>query len=310
MEKEQGMLIYAAPHDAFAHAKWVLNLYDDRSEDSDNALVLNGYIVSLRNLLLEDYMTKHGLATEDDVPADVVKEYTIRAARMLVKNDIEMFGFDVLEDDGVAMSLQCDLFEKSIDQDFIYKVASTLLNRCIPVTFLTVNVEWMNCSPWKEELEHFALGLPSIKKLLTIGFLFSGNDNEYPNVPSTKERLKALAYLKSSYGFKTFVLIAPEDNDDLLRAQMIIEQAKMHASEIRVGCITPIKEDRYLPFHFLQFVEYLYRQWNKGVNIALLDSVVRQASLLPEEFKTRCLDLLINVMGEERVERILNDTEN
>lgn len=313
MKDKKGTLIYQPRGAAGEYAKWALNLYNGcsngctycynrrgiQSHAFGDKPVLAAPIAKLRGKLLNEYMNEYGMTAHDFIPQDVVKDCTVRAVNMIVRKDIEKIGSFVLEEEGVFMSFKCDPFDEYIDQDILYAAATRLLYKYIPLTILTKNTEWMYYSPWAEELENLACGLIGFRRLLTIGFTITGCDEEETNAPSTNERVDALTHLRYVYDIKTFVSLEPVI--DLKRAQMVIERVKEHTSEIRVGCMSPLKKDRYLPIDFMLFVEYVYQQWRQGVNFYIKDSMIRQACFMPDKIKSHCLDLLIEMTGDRYV---------
>lgn len=313
MKDKKGTLIYQPCGPAGEYAKWALNLYNGCSNGCTYCYNRRGFLSHafgdkpvlaapvgrLRDKLLNIYMDGHGITAHDSIPQDVVKDYTIRAVDVIVRKDIEKIGREVLENEGVFMSFKCDPFDEYIDQDVLFAAAAPILYKYIPLTILTKNTEWMLYSPWTEELENLAHGLVGFRRLLTIGFTITGCDEEEPKAPSTSERVDALIRLSDVYDIKTFVSLEPVI--DLKRAQMVIERVKKHTSEIRVGCMSPLKKDRYLPIDFILFVEYIYQQWKQGVNFYIKDSMIRQAFFMPDKIRSRCLDLLIEMTGDRYV---------
>lgn len=313
MKVKKGTLIYQPRGAAGEYAKWAVNLYNGcsngctycynrrgiQSHAFGDKPVLAAPIVKLRDKLLNEYMEEHGLSVQSSIPEDLTKDYTVRAVRMLIRKDIEKIGHSVLEDEGVFMSFKCDPFDEYIDSEVIYNIATLFLYKYIPLTILTKNTEWMSHTPWAVELVNFACGLIGVRRLLTIGFTITGCDEQEPNAPSTSERVEALTRLRYVYDIKTFVSLEPII--DLTRAEMVIECTKKHTSEIRIGCMSPLKRDRYLPIDFMKFVEYVYQQWRQGVNFYIKDSMIRQACFMPDKIKSHCLDLLIEMTGDRYV---------
>ena len=313
MKVKKGTLIYQPRGAAGEYAKWAVNLYNGcsngctycynrrgiQSHAFGEKPVLAAPIVKLRDKLLNEYMEEHGLSVQSSIPEDLTKDYTVRAVRMLIRKDIEKIGHSVLEDEGVFMSFKCDPFDEHIDSEVIYNIATLFLYKYIPLTILTKNTEWMSYTPWAVELVNFACGLIGVRRLLTIGFTITGCDEQEPNAPSTSERVEALTRLRYVYDIKTFVSLEPII--DLTRAEMVIESTKKHTSEIRIGCMSPLKRDRYLPIDFMMFVEYVYQQWRQGVNFYIKDSMIRQACFMPDKIKSHCLDLLIEMTGDRYV---------
>lgn len=313
MKDKKGILIYQPRGAAGEYARWALNLYNGcsngctycynrrgvQSHAFGDKPVLAAPIVKMRDKLLNEYMNEHGMTAHDHIPQDEVKDCTVKAVDMIVRKDIEKIGSFTLEEEGVFMSFKCDPFDEDIDQDVLYAAVSQIFRKYIPLTILTKNTEWMEYSPWAEELENLAHGLIGFRRLLTIGFTITGCDKEEPYAPSTNERVDALIRLCYVYDIKTFVSLEPII--DLKRAQMVIERVKKHTSEIRVGCMSPLKKDRYSPIDFMLFVEYVYQQWRQGVNFYIKDSMVRQACFMPDKIKSHCLDLLIEMTDDRYV---------
>lgn len=310
MKDIKGTLIYQPRGAAGEYAKWAVNLYNGCSNGCT-------YCYNRRGILSHAFGDQPVLAAPIRKKAEHfelmnrlrphdaedwrynVKHFEKEAVEEIIENDIFTIGLQTLMiDGGVFMSFKCDPLSERTQRLHFYAMQK-LMREGIPVTLLTKNTEWMSYTPWTEELENLACGLINDRRLLTIGFTITGCDEQEPNAPSTSERVEALTRLRYVYYIKTFVSLEPII--DLTRAEMVIECTKKHTAEIRIGCMSPLKRDRYLPIDFMMFVEYVYQQWRQGVNFYIKDSMIRQACFMPDKIKSHCLDLLIEMTGDRYV---------
>lgn len=162
-------------------------------------------------------------------------------------------GEDVIrEDGGIFFSFTCDPFDPDIDVDMLRMIVFVLLDRQIPVTILTKNVDWLENDKWKDFLEPDTDCPDNLLRDLTIGFTITGKDKLEPNAPSTEKRIEALRKLHDEYKIKTFVSLEPITS--IHTASEVIKKTYEIADGIRIGAQSPIKKDRYDPYEFFGFI--------------------------------------------------------
>lgn len=253
-------------------------------------------IVKARDKLLNEYLKKNNMTAHDAIPQKVIRDTTDVAALEIVAKDIMRIGEDVIrEDGGIFFSFTCDPFDPDIDADMLRMIVFVLLDRQIPVTILTKNVDWLENDKWKDFLEPDTDCPDNLLRDLTIGFTITGNDKLEPNVPSTEERIEALRKLHDEYRIKTFVSLEPITS--IHTASEVIKKTYQITDEIRIGAQSPIKKDRYDPnefFGFITAIKYLAR--DLPVRFLVKDSMYKQA----ETFKGAYRYMYIETLDEIR----------
>lgn len=263
----KGALIYQPQGAAGEYAKWAINLYHGCSNGCTYCYNRRGVlshafgdkpelaasIVKARDKLLNEYLKKNNMTAHDAIPQKVIRDTTDVAALEIVAKDIMRIGEDVIrEDGGIFFSFTCDPFDPDIDVDMLRMIVFVLLDRQIPVTILTKNVDWLENDKWKDFLELDTDYPDDLLHNLTIGFTITGKDKLEPNAPSTEERIGALRKLHSEYKIKTFVSLEPITS--IHTASEVIKKTYQITDEIRIGAQSPIKKDRYDPNEFFGFI--------------------------------------------------------
>lgn len=306
----KGALIYQPQGAAGEYAKWAINLYHGCSNGCTYCYNRRGVlshafgdkpelaapIVKARDKLLDEYLKKNNMTAHDAIPQKVIRDTTDVAALEIVAKDIMRIGEDVIrEDGGIFFSFTCDPFDPDIDADMLRMIVFVLLDRQIPVTILTKNVDWLENDKWKDFLEPDTDCPDNLLRDLTIGFTITGKDKLEPNVPSTEERIEALRKLHNEYKIKTFVSLEPITS--IHTASEVIKKTYQITDEIRIGAQSPIKKDRYDPnefFGFITAIKYLAR--DLPVRFLVKDSMYKQA----ETFKGAYRYMYIETLDEIR----------
>lgn len=307
MEKEiKGTLIYQPQGPAGEYAKWGLNLlngcthgctycYNTRgmmSHAFGDEPKLAAPIQKKADALHRAWLRKHPDVNPESV--EYRKWDSVRDAIVdILEKDIEKIGIDRLrEDGGVFMSFKCDPLEY-VNESFTFLATLTLLSHDIPVTILTKGVDWMLDEKWKSLLIMSRSWEIDNLDNLTIGFSITGNDDMEGNAPSTGERIIALKSL-SAQGIKTFVSLEPVIN--LSNAMGVINSCKMYTPEIRIGVMSPLKKDRYVPEEFWHFVEYVYEVYKEQhTRIIIKESMFKQARFMPSDIMRMCSVILMRI---------------
>lgn len=306
----KGALIYQPQGAAGEYAKWAINLYHGCSNGCTYCYNRRGVlshafgdkpelaapIVKARDKLLNEYLKKNNMTAHDAIPQKVIRDTTDVAALEIVAKDIMRIGEDVIrEDGGIFFSFTCDPFDPDIDADMLRMIVFVLLDRQIPVTILTKNVDWLENDKWKDFLEPDTDCPDNLLRDLTIGFTIIGKDKLEPNAPSTEERIEALRKLHNEYRIKTFVSLEPITS--IHTASEVIKKTYQITDEIRIGAQSPIKKDRYDPnefFGFITAIKYLAR--DLPVRFLVKDSMYKQA----ETFKGAYRYMYIEALDEIR----------
>lgn len=306
----KGALIYQPQGAAGEYAKWAINLYHGCSNGCTYCYNRRGVlshafgdkpelaapIVKARDKLLNEYLKKNNMTAHDAIPQKVIRDTTDVAALEIVAKDIMRIGEDVIrEDGGIFFSFTCDPFDPDIDADMLRMIVFVLLDRQIPVTILTKNVDWLENDKWKDFLEPDTDCPDNLLRDLTIGFTITGNDKLEPNAPSTEERIEALRKLHNEYKIKAFVSLEPITS--IHTASEVIKKTYQITDEIRIGAQSPIKKDRYDPnefFGFITAIKYLAR--DLPVRFLVKDSMYKQA----ETFKGAYRYMYIEALDEIR----------
>lgn len=299
----KGALIYQPQGAAGEYAKWAINLYHGCSNGCTYCYNRRGVlshafgdkpelaapIVKARDKLLNEYLKKNNMTTHDAIPQKVIRDTTDVAALEIVAKDIMRIGEDVIrEDGGIFFSFTCDPFDPDIDADMLRMIVFVLLDRQIPVTILTKNVDWLENDKWKDFLEPDADYPDDLLRDLTIGFSVTGNDKLEPGAPSTEERIEALRKLHDEYKIKTFVSLEPITS--ICTASEVIKKTYHITDEIRIGAQSPIKKDRYDPnefFGFVTAVKFLAR--DLPCRFMVKDSMYKQAENFEDTYRDMCI---------------------
>ena len=306
----EGVLIYQPQGAAGEYAKWAINLYHGCSNGCTYCYNRRGVlshvfgdkpelaasIVKVRDKLLNEYLKKNNMTAHDAIPQKVIRDTTDVAALEIVAKDIMRIGEDVIrEDGGIFFSFTCDPFDPDIDADMLRMIVFVLLDRQIPVTILTKNVDWLEIDKWKDFLEPDTDCSDDLLRDLTIGFTITGKDKLEPNAPSTEERIESLRKLHDEYKIKTFVSLEPITS--LAAASEVIKKTYRITDEIRIGAQSPIKKDRYDPNEFFGFIVAIRNlARDLGYRFMIKDSMYKQA----ETFKGAYRYMYIEVLDEIR----------
>lgn len=299
----KGALIYQPQGAAGEYAKWAINLYHGCSNGCTYCYNRRGVlshvfgdkpelaapIVKERDKYLNWYMKENSLTAHDAIPQKVIRDATDTAAIIIVAEDIMRIGEDVIrEDGGIFFSFTCDPFDPDIDADMLRMIVFVLLDRQIPVTILTKNVDWLENDKWKDFLEPDTDYPDDLLRDLTIGFTITGKDKLEPNAPSTEKRIEALRKLHDEYKIKTFVSLEPITS--IHTASEVIKKTYEIADGIRIGAQSPIKKDRYDPnefFGFITAVKFLAR--DLPCCFMVKDSMYKQAETFEDTYRDMCI---------------------
>lgn len=299
----KGALIYQPQGAAGEYAKWAINLYHGCSNGCTYCYNRRGVlshvfgdkpelaapIVKERDKYLNWYMKENSLTAHDAIPQKVIRDATDTAAIIIVAEDIMRIGEDVIrEDGGIFFSFTCDPFDPDIDADMLRMIVFVLLDRQIPVTILTKNVDWLENDKWKDFLEPDTDCPDNLLRDLTIGFTITGKDKLEPNAPSTEKRIEALRKLHDEYKIKTFVSLEPITS--IHTASEVIKKTYEIADGIRIGAQSPIKKDRYDPnefFGFITAVKFLAR--DLPCCFMVKDSMYKQAETFEDTYRDMCI---------------------
>lgn len=299
----KGALIYQPQGAAGEYAKWAINLYHGCSNGCTYCYNRRGVlshvfgdkpelaapIVKERDKYLNWYMKENSLTAHDAIPQKVIRDATDTAAIIIVAEDIMRIGEDVIrEDGGIFFSFTCDPFDPDIDADMLRMIVFVLLDRQIPVTILTKNVDWLENDKWKDFLEPDTDCPDNLLCDLTIGFTITGKDKLEPNAPSTEKRIEALRKLHDEYKIKTFVSLEPITS--IHTASEVIKKTYEIADGIRIGAQSPIKKDRYDPnefFGFITAVKFLAR--DLPCCFMVKDSMYKQAETFEDTYRDMCI---------------------
>lgn len=299
----KGALIYQPQGAAGEYAKWAINLYHGCSNGCTYCYNRRGVlshvfgdkpelaapIVKTRDKYLNWYMKENSLTAHDAIPQKVIRDATDTAALEIVAKDIMRIEEDVIrEDGGIFFSFTCDPFDPDIDADMLRMIVFVLLDRQIPVTILTKNVDWLEIDKWKDFLEPDADYPDDLLRDLTIGFTITGKDKLEPNAPSTEKRIEALRKLHDEYKIKTFVSLEPITS--LAAASEVIKKTYQITDEIRIGAQSPIKKDRYDPNEFAGFV-IAVKTLACGLDCRFMvkDSMYKQAEIFEGAYRDLCI---------------------
>lgn len=299
----KGALIYQPQGAAGEYAKWAINFYHGCSNGCTYCYNRRGVlshvfgdkpelaapIVKERDKYLNWYMKENSLTAHDAIPQKVIRDATDTAAIIIVVEDIMRIGEDVIrEDGGIFFSFTCDPFDPDIDADMLRMIVFVLLDRQIPVTILTKNVDWLENDKWKDFLEPDTDCPDNLLRDLTIGFTITGKDKLEPNAPSTEKRIEALRKLHDEYKIKTFVSLEPITS--IHTASEVIKKTYEIADGIRIGAQSPIKKDRYDPnefFGFITAVKFLAR--DLPCCFMVKDSMYKQAETFEDTYRDMCI---------------------
>ncbi len=299
----KGALIYQPQGAAGEYAKWAINLYHGCSNGCTYCYNRRGVlshvfgdkpelaapIVKARDKYLNWYMKENSLTAHDAIPQKVIRDATDTAAIEIVAKDIMRIGEDVIcEDGGIFFSFTCDPFDPDIDADMLRMIVFVLLDRQIPVTILTKNVDWLEIDKWKDFLEPDTDYPDDLLRDLTIGFTITGKDKLEPGAPSTEKRIEALRKLHDEYKIKTFVSLEPITS--LAAASEVIKKTYQITDEIRLGAQSPIKKDRYDPNEFVGFVTAI-KCMARFTNCRFMvkDSMYKQADTFDGAYRDLCV---------------------
>lgn len=299
----RGALIYQPQGAAGEYAKWAINLYHGCSNGCTYCYNRRGVlshvfgdkpelaapIVKERDKYLNWYMKENSLTAHDAIPQKVIRDATDTAAIIIVAEDIMRIGEDVIrEDGGIFFSFTCDPFDPDIDADMLRMIVFVLLDRQIPVTILTKNVDWLENDKWKDFLEPDTDCPDNLLRDLTIGFTITGKDKLEPNAPSTEKRIEALRKLHDEYKIKAFVSLEPITS--IHTASEVIKKTYEIADGIRIGAQSSIKKDRYDPnefFGFITAVKFLAR--DLPCCFMVKDSMYKQAETFEDTYRDMCI---------------------
>lgn len=299
----KGALIYQPQGAAGEYAKWAINLYHGCSNGCTYCYNRRGVlshvfgdkpelaapIVKERDKYLNWYMKENSLTAHDAIPQKVIRDATDTAAIIIVAEDTMRIGEDVIrEDGGIFFSFTCDPFDPDIDADMLRMIVFVLLDRQIPVTILTKNVDWLEIDKWKDFLEPDTDYPDNLLRDLTIGFTITGKDKLEPGAPSTEERIEALRKLHDEYKIKTFVSLEPITS--LATASEVIKKTYQITDEIRIGAQSPIKKDRYDVMEFIGFilaVKSIARDLD--CRFMVKDSMYKQAETFDDAYRDMCI---------------------
>lgn len=302
----KGALIYQPQGAAGEYAKWAINLYHGCSNGCTYCYNRRGVlshvfgdkpelaapIVKARDKLLNEYLKKNNMTAHDAIPQKVIRDTTDVAALEIVAKDIMRIGEDVIrEDGGIFFSFTCDPFNPDIDADMLRMIVFVLLDRQIPVTILTKNVDWLENDKWKDFLEPDTDYPDDLLRDLTIGFTITGKDKLEPGAPSTEERIEALRKLHDEYKIKTFISLEPLTS--IHTASEVIKKTYQITDEIRIGAQSPIKKDRYDPNEFYGFIvaiKTLAR--DLPCRFMVKDSMYKQAETFEGTYRDMCIPQL------------------
>ena len=299
----KGALIYQPQGAAGEYAKWAINLYHGCSNGCTYCYNRRGVlshvfgdkpelaapIVKTRDKYLNWYMKENSLTAHDAIPQKVIRDATDTAAIEIVAEDIMRIEEDVIrEDGGIFFSFTCDPFDPDIDADMLRMIVFVLLDRQIPVTILTKNVDWLEIDKWKDFLEPDTDYPDDLLRDLTIGFTITGKDKLEPGAPSTEKRIEALRKLHDEYKIKTFVSLEPITS--LAAASEVIKKTYEIADEIRIGAQSPIKIDRYDPNEFVGFIVAV-KTLARGLDCRFMvkDSMYKQAETFEGAYRDLCV---------------------
>lgn len=299
----KGALIYQPQGAAGEYAKWAINLYHGCSNGCTYCYNRRGVlshvfsdkpelaapIVKERDKYLNWYMKENSLTAHDAIPQKVIRDATDTAAIIIVVEDIMRIGEDVIrEDGGIFFSFTCDPFDPDIDADMLRMIVFVLLDRQIPVTILTKNVDWLENDKWKDFLEPDTDYPDDLLRDLTIGFTITGKDKLEPNAPSTEKRIEALRKLHDEYKIKTFVSLEPITS--IHTASEVIKKTYEIADGIRIGAQSPIKKDRYDPNEFVGFIAAV-KTLARGLDCRFMvkDSMYKQAETFEGAYRDLCV---------------------
>ena len=299
----KGALIYQPQGAAGEYAKWAINLYHGCSNGCTYCYNRRGVlshvfgdkpelaapIVKARDKNINRYMKENNLTAHDAIPQKVIRDTTAVSALSIVFKDIIRIGEDVIrEDGGIFFSFTCDPFDPDIDMDILRMMVFVLLDRQIPATILTKNIDWLENDKWKDFLEPDADYPDDLLRDLTIGFTITGNDKLEPGAPSTEKRIEALRKLHDEYKIKTFVSLEPITS--ICTASEVIKKTYQITDEIRIGAQSPIKKDRYDPnefFGFVTSVKFLAR--DLPCRFIVKDSMYKQAEAFEGAYRDMCI---------------------
>lgn len=302
----KGALIYQPQGAAGEYAKWAINLYHGCSNGCTYCYNRRGVlshvfgdkpelaapIVKARDKLLNEYLKKNNMTAHDAIPQKVIRDTTDVAALEIVAKDIMRIGEDLIrEDGGIFFSFTCDPFNPDIDADMLRMIVFVLLDRQIPVTILTKNVDWLENDKWKDFLEPDTDYPDDLLRDLTIGFTITGKDKLEPGAPSTEERIEALRKLHDEYKIKTFISLEPLTS--IHTASEVIKKTYQITDEIRIGVQSPIKKDRYDPNEFYGFIvaiKTLAR--DLPCRFMVKDSMYKQAETFEGTYRDMCIPQL------------------
>lgn len=299
----KGALIYQPQGAAGEYAKWAINLYHGCSNGCTYCYNRRGVlshvfggkpelaapIVKARDKYLNWYMKENSLTAHDAIPQKVIRDTTDTAAISVVAKDVIRIGEDIIrEDGGIFFSFTCDPFDPDIDADMLRMIVFVLLDRQIPVTILTKNVDWLEIDKWKDFLEPDTDYPDDLLRDLTIGFTITGKDELEPGAPSTEKRIEALRKLHDEYKIKTFVSLEPITS--IHTASEVIKKTYQITDEIRIGAQSPIKKDRYDPNEFVGFIVAV-KTLARGLDCRFMvkDSMYKQAETFEGAYRDLCV---------------------
>lgn len=317
----KGALIYQPQGAAGEYAKWAINLYHGCSNGCTYCYNRRGVlshvfgdkpelaepIVKARDKNINRYMKENNLTAHDAIPQKVIRDTTAVSALSIVAKDIIRIGEDVIrEDGGIFFSFTCDPFDPDIDMDILRMNVFVLLDRQIPATILTKNIDWLENDKWKDFLEPDADYPDDLLRDLTIGFTITGKDELEPGAPSTEKRIEALRKLHDEYKIKTFVSLEPIIS--IHTASEVIKKTYKITDEIRIGAQSPIKKDRYAPNEFVGFV-IAVKTLARGLDCRFMvkDSMYKQAETFEGVYRDLCVRKLDEIKKIYELKQKEND---
>lgn len=329
----KGTLLYQPRGAAGEYAKWALNLYNGCTHGCTycyNRRGMLSYAFGDKPQLAapivkkaEADMTKNKqeLLNKARVEFPVIPEadlkqvlssidfYTEQALKNILDKDIDKIGANrIRQDGGIFMSFKCDPFDKDTRDLTFVALFYLLFSKRISVTLLTKSVDFIS----DYEFISFFTALEMLEKKnkdvghLTIGVTITGMDEMEPNAPSTADRIALLKTIREQYPhIRTFVSLEPVI--DITKAMNdVLHNIYGHTDEIRIGCQSPLKRDRYDPKAFLSLILMLYKLSPSSsdehivTRITLKHSVRAQVEFFPLDIRYKCLALIHKIEDNQR----------
>lgn len=191
-------------------------------------------------------------------------------------------------------------FSFTTDPMLFATISLTLLavNECvknnIPVKILTKCTDWLDPDKCHSNYEiMFPVFLTEkAKKLISIGFTYTGHDKLEHNANTNQERIEANKYLHDKIGLKTFASIEPII--DLESSFEMIKQTLGYCNLYKIGLLSGSKYPKQVLLNFIDNVNFVAR----GSKIYWKDSLLKIAGVDRSKLPSNCVTRDYNLFNQ------------